>query len=580
MRRLLLAVIVTLLALGFSGRLVYASHTAFVSTDATSIGAITVPGIVPGPYVLGTYVSGGSDLSGTSPPDAWTHAVDSVFDSSAANALDYHWLQGTTTPVIWDLGSASNSALVFPSIDHGPMSPAPYEALEFTVWGSNDPAAVFPVSWTLATLTRVYADGWTDVGAAQESDDFASLWTFGGTEFQFIAVYANRSIEIAPTVPQTNQCSGEGVWCSFDHEIDAVGRPGAPVQELVMVVHGHGADADAIARDQADLMAVGGKPTYRLMVKELIDEFDQINVFRYVEDLAGGTGDSQSSVSVNSIKLAADIDDLLNDNPGRKVTLIGFSMGTAIIRGYLALFPDAEQKVDAVIFLEGAHQGAWLLKVRERLSLWSVASLIARADPTWFLFLTAVDAVVFEEFGIDVNRPAAADLTPDSEWYRSVNRPVTTAFDGTTNSEPVPPETSYFNFYGDIGVELEASLWRFRLRTPRVSFGDLVLLPGDDSPIATPLLGGARFVASVNPERKSEQWAMESPFRLNLESLRRYLRGEATAKEAISGLVDAPPSHTKIHDNMLEIMVDDRVSGGGIVSLAREIVEIVGAHPE
>ena len=206
---------------------VYATHTPFLTTDVVAIDALTVPGTVPpGTFSLGTYVSGGSE-TGTSPPNDWDFTSDyPAFDSTAANALDRHWIKAGDSPIIWDLHVPSDDVLVFPSIDHSPNAPAPYEALEFTVWGSADPKAPFPAGWTLATLSRVYADGWIDVSAERESDDFASLWTFrGGATFQFIAVYANRSHEITPSVAENNDCSGEGVWCSGDDEIDAVAIP-------------------------------------------------------------------------------------------------------------------------------------------------------------------------------------------------------------------------------------------------------------------------------------------------------------------------------------------------------------------
>ena len=210
----------------------------FIHIDEEQIDALIAPGIV-GPrlfaldtrivelptFVLGTWVRGGV-CTGTSPPDRWDISpCDIIFTPSRANRLDHGWIQPTTSPVIWDLGLPSNSAIVFPAIDHPPMGPAANEALEFTVWGSNDPNAPFPGGWALGTLTRIYAEGWVDVGAAEESDDFASLWTFPGT-FRFVAVYANFSIHISPDPgPFENQCGGQGAFCSFDAEIDAVGRP-------------------------------------------------------------------------------------------------------------------------------------------------------------------------------------------------------------------------------------------------------------------------------------------------------------------------------------------------------------------
>lgn len=200
-----------------------ASHVAYIHHSAASVAAVTAPGKVPGPYLLGSYISGG-DASGTAPANSWTFTTDAVFDPLSANALDHHWMQASTSPLIFDMGAPTSTAIVFPSIDHGPMSPVPYEALESTVWGSNNPAAPFPAGWQLATLTRVYADGWVDVGAAQESDDYASVWAFPAGSFRYVAVYANRSVDFTPDNSDTNDCSGEGVWCSSENEIDAVGR--------------------------------------------------------------------------------------------------------------------------------------------------------------------------------------------------------------------------------------------------------------------------------------------------------------------------------------------------------------------
>ena len=203
--------------------------------DLAQASNVTVPGIIPaGSYSLGTYVSGGSGLTGTSPPDSWSFSRDSFFDPTAANGLDHHWIQGTSTPVIWDVGSGSTEAIVFPSIDHGPV---PYEALEFTVWGSNDPLAAFPTGWTLSSLTRVYEDGWIDVGTSQESDDWVSVWSFPST-IRYVAVYANESVHITPDNSFKNDCLGQEVWCSFDHEVDAVGAPSVPVPRKAIFIQG------------------------------------------------------------------------------------------------------------------------------------------------------------------------------------------------------------------------------------------------------------------------------------------------------------------------------------------------------
>ncbi len=206
-----------------------AAHTPSVSTSLAAIAAITVPGTVPVPYVLGTYLSGGSLASGAALACALGFVADEDFDGTKGNALDHGWVQATDTPLIFDLGFKSRSALLFPSVDHGPVI---YESLESTVWGSNNPDAAFPAGWTLAALTKVYEDGFIDSECADESDDYASLWTFPGTDvFQYIAVHANSSIEIAPYNAEDNSCTDEGVWCSGDNEVDAVGAPAIQVDK-------------------------------------------------------------------------------------------------------------------------------------------------------------------------------------------------------------------------------------------------------------------------------------------------------------------------------------------------------------
>lgn len=160
--------------------------------------------------------------------------IDGVFDPTAGNTPDDRWVQIETTPGFWDLSTPTSSVFLFPSIDHGPV---PYEGVESTVWGSNDPNATFPDNWTLGTLTTIYNEGRVNLGTPRESDDFASLWTFPGT-FRYIAVYANRSIELSPQPPldpatfDNDDCADPTKWCSTEAEIDAVARPTGSLPQL------------------------------------------------------------------------------------------------------------------------------------------------------------------------------------------------------------------------------------------------------------------------------------------------------------------------------------------------------------
>ncbi|MGH9766673.1 MAG: SdrD B-like domain-containing protein [Blastocatellia bacterium] len=184
---------------------------------------------------------------------------------------------------VWRVGGDGDQIFtrevtVFPSIDHlfdpevpgyGPKKPNPpvggignaaLEALEFTVWGTNDRAeaetaartpgyfgqggtGVVPNNkWFRATLTRVFAEGFKDYNgrspfaaapdnadpSPQEGDDFASRWQFrdangAPASVKFVAVYANRTRDAAFFRPDPNGAIPGNVAQSNECEIDAVG---------------------------------------------------------------------------------------------------------------------------------------------------------------------------------------------------------------------------------------------------------------------------------------------------------------------------------------------------------------------
>jgi hypothetical protein len=168
-------------------------------------------------YDLGTYYSGGTGYTGTSPADNYAYALDGAFDATAANDLDRHWIQGDAqTGVIWTLDYASSLVAAFPSIDHGPV---PDEALEFTIYGSNDLS-----SWETGLLTFVIEDGWVDNGTTYESDDWASIWSFSA-DYLYIKVVAG----------------GPGAILSDgDFEMDAIGAASPVPEPATLLLMGFG----------------------------------------------------------------------------------------------------------------------------------------------------------------------------------------------------------------------------------------------------------------------------------------------------------------------------------------------------
>lgn len=74
--------------------------------------------------------------------------------ATAANGIDNLWVQTLSTTIgnaVWDLGFQATKAAIFNTVDHGPM---PQEAIESTVYLSND-----MISWTLAVTERVWMEG-------------------------------------------------------------------------------------------------------------------------------------------------------------------------------------------------------------------------------------------------------------------------------------------------------------------------------------------------------------------------------------------------------------------------------------
>jgi len=220
-------------------------------------------------YELGTYLAGGNGGLGHGFGDQYNfqsgHFITNVENgfvstpvgglnpTGAIEATDHNWLQGTTLPVVVDLGAgnAADQAIVFNSLDHLGVNcanpnanellwDAVIEGIEFTVYGTNVQADALAAAATAAvfnpggagsateggivpavgagstfeqgTLDYVFNDGWFDHGAANEGDDFASVWQFT-QPYRYIAVFSHF----------TDPFVGDN-FRSFDNELDAIGR--------------------------------------------------------------------------------------------------------------------------------------------------------------------------------------------------------------------------------------------------------------------------------------------------------------------------------------------------------------------
>ena len=141
----------------------------------------------PTPWALGT---GGSashnagDGRGTSHDSTGTGSYGFTITNGndvfiSGNVIDNLWFQSSNTvgDTVFDLGIPSSKAAIFNTIDHGPL---PQEAIETTVWLSND-----KVTWTQAEVQRVWLEGFEPILGIQWDGFVFAVGTPAGEDFQY-----------------------------------------------------------------------------------------------------------------------------------------------------------------------------------------------------------------------------------------------------------------------------------------------------------------------------------------------------------------------------------------------------------
>ena len=103
--------------------------------------------------------------------------------NTAANSIDNLWVQTLSQKVgdaVWDLGFEAHKAAIFNTIDHGPL---PQEAIESTVYLSND-----MVNWVQAVTQRVWMEGiYSDTTVLWDGFAYAVADPNGGA-FRFASI--------------------------------------------------------------------------------------------------------------------------------------------------------------------------------------------------------------------------------------------------------------------------------------------------------------------------------------------------------------------------------------------------------
>lgn len=194
---------------------------ASASTFATTFGFTVGPGLGQLHVSIGTWTDPAGLIFGTALGTGnlaasgittgllnYGYSITATSPSSV-NARDYAWGQnyGTNTSLdpaldtpwggtIFDLGGPANKAVVFPVIDHGPL---PNEALEYTVYLTDDPNSHSLADWHLATLSEVYLQGW-QADSTSLADGFTTVWTLASPSdtFRYVAVQGVGSQALRP----------------------------------------------------------------------------------------------------------------------------------------------------------------------------------------------------------------------------------------------------------------------------------------------------------------------------------------------------------------------------------------------
>lgn len=254
--------------------------------------------------------------------------------------------------------------------------------------------------------------------------------------------------------------------------------------------------------------------------------------------------DSEGDLGQNAVRLEQVIKDSYQ-RTGKKVILVGYSMGGEVIRSFLALSTStndgvATSMVDSVVTIHGVQQGSWLALGSPLLQ----GTLAGPLD--WFIHHWAPNPA----------RPATQQFNPTGTYLNWVHAHSTSL-----------PAIPYYNTWGDERAATRHCFFSWCLTGPNSNFGDVVLQPGTDAPTQNQWLGGERF-APTGYTASSWQWdernqmywdPISDPLEIGLAQ----------------NLFNAPQQHSNITSQQSNIQVADCKDGASIAvdeELARVLI--------
>ena len=247
-----------------------------------------------------------------------------------------------------------------------------------------------------------------------------------------------------------------------------------------------------------------------------------------------GICDSEGDLGLNVLALTEQVR-ALHARTGRRIVLVGFSMGGTISRGVLTLAalrhdPSVLDALDALVLIHPVSQGARVAGAGQRVA----------AVPV----LGAVFARAAQGTLVDPARPALRQLQPRAPF-----------FNWLASHAAAVPDLPTFVSYGDLRVRTRGCLYALGLCTTITTtpLGDLAVFPGDGAPAARPVAGGARYLPG-GPGPQRWEWAERHDIDWDPD-------GDPLAIALVDELLHAHEQHYNILESTSDVAVQDCQTG-------------------
>jgi pimeloyl-ACP methyl ester carboxylesterase len=313
--------------------------------------------------------------------------------------------------------------------------------------------------------------------------------------------------------------------------------------------------------------------------------------------------ESQSAVDDNALMLWHTVEALSAEAVAAgaktpKVTLIGYSMGGAVIRSFLAGCPMpvapygaqrcpnvASNLIDQVFYVDPDQQGSWLLNINKGLNAATLSGdgSIPKPINPFSSVLPLVQQAIYGQLksrmGLDGFSPTVTDQTPQSDSILA-------------HDQYLPPSgIPYYNFFGDVQIRLGLSAYGLPLDpgAPTLNLGDLVMLAQDDRATFAPAWGGAGLCEGCtqpldkyrkSPSGQYHNWILIDSHGVDMSIVADLLTGTTSVSSEAGKVLNSPVQHLNITQPTVQApgstwQVQDITSHAATTDMSTEIFYIL-----